>query len=288
MGCSLRGVQRLVQVRDQVLRLLDADGEADEAAGDAGRQPLLLGDHGVRHARRVLDEALGGAEGDREVDPLDFLADRRGRRVVLHQEGDHSSEAVLHLPLGQLVVRVGREAWVEHALHLGVPLEELGDELRVVRVRPHARHEGLHAAGHEVALPGAQGVAEQLRHVPEPAQLLLAPGRHAAGQHVGVASQVLRAGVDGDLDAGVRQRRLVVGGAEGAVDRHARLLVVGPRGADLQAQLAEGFQVRQAHRRVRRRLGVEHPGVWPHRRAPLLDRVAVHPGDLDAEGRQDA
>ena len=56
--------ERLLEVRDQVLRGLQAHGQADQAVRDAGRQTVLGGDVGVGHAGGMLDQGVGVAQRD--------------------------------------------------------------------------------------------------------------------------------------------------------------------------------------------------------------------------------
>jgi hypothetical protein len=53
--------QRVVEVGDQIVDVLDADGEADEGVADAQGLALLRRQGGMRHDRRVLDQALDAA-----------------------------------------------------------------------------------------------------------------------------------------------------------------------------------------------------------------------------------
>ena len=60
LGCpgSLPGAYRPVEVSDEVLLVLDADGEAHEAVGYASSFALLAWDGGVGHGRGVCDQGL--------------------------------------------------------------------------------------------------------------------------------------------------------------------------------------------------------------------------------------
>ena len=58
------GRERLLQVGDQVLDVLDADRVAHQAVGDAGLQPVGAAHAGVGHRGGVLDEALDAAQRD--------------------------------------------------------------------------------------------------------------------------------------------------------------------------------------------------------------------------------
>src|SRR6476661_3355772 len=69
---SAQTVERLLQVGDEVVDVLDAHREADQV----GRHlELGAGHRGVRHARRVLDEGLDAPEGLAEGEQLGLAAD---------------------------------------------------------------------------------------------------------------------------------------------------------------------------------------------------------------------
>ena len=67
-GARLNGVERLREVGEQVGLVLDADGEADEAVGQARRAAPSAGIEPCVMRRRVRDQALDAAEalGERE------------------------------------------------------------------------------------------------------------------------------------------------------------------------------------------------------------------------------
>ena len=59
---ALGGSQRLLQVCQDVLDVLDADGKADEAWCDAHALAVLFAEIGVGHGRRVADERFDSAQ----------------------------------------------------------------------------------------------------------------------------------------------------------------------------------------------------------------------------------
>src|SRR5262249_32300543 len=61
-------VQRLLQVREQILFFFDAHRQTDQAVVDANLGAPLGGQTGVGHQRRQLDQALDAAQrfGERE------------------------------------------------------------------------------------------------------------------------------------------------------------------------------------------------------------------------------
>ena len=54
--------QRLVQIGDDIVGVLQTHGHADHTVGDAGGLPHLTGDHGVGHGGGLLHQRLRVAQ----------------------------------------------------------------------------------------------------------------------------------------------------------------------------------------------------------------------------------
>src|SRR5687767_460073 len=67
---SRSGMDRLLEVGDQVLGVLDADAQSDEAVGDAGLRALVRGQVRVRCVTRLGDERVHAAEARRVLPEL--------------------------------------------------------------------------------------------------------------------------------------------------------------------------------------------------------------------------
>ena len=52
------GGQRVLQILDDVLNVLEADGDPDEVVGHPQRDPLLLFDRGVGHLKQIFSSAV--------------------------------------------------------------------------------------------------------------------------------------------------------------------------------------------------------------------------------------
>src|SRR5580765_7967529 len=101
-------VERLGDVGNQIVGVLDAHGVADEIVLDTDLEPLLGGELVEAHDRGLLYEALRPAERRRDVRDAAGVDRARGRvEVALHLEGDHAAEAP-HLLLGDVVLRMRR------------------------------------------------------------------------------------------------------------------------------------------------------------------------------------
>src|ERR671910_1801101 len=121
--------------------MLDPHRDADERLGNLERRARHTG---VGHRPGNLDERLDAAERLREEeDPRAFgYGDRVVARASL--EAQHASEPS-HLPRGDVVARVIRQARVIDPGHLWVAGEGLGDALGARTVRFHPDRQGLYA-----------------------------------------------------------------------------------------------------------------------------------------------
>ena len=65
---DLDGIERGVQIGDQIIRIFDAHGDADQGVGDS--QPVARGfrDTGMSGAGRMRDQRFGAAQADCELD----------------------------------------------------------------------------------------------------------------------------------------------------------------------------------------------------------------------------
>src|SRR5690606_14947916 len=86
--------ERPPQVVDQILRILEADGEPHEPVDDPDAAPLLFLDVRMRHRDRVRDQCLDGAEvlGER-AEPHRVHQLLAGRDAPFHLEPQHRAEA---------------------------------------------------------------------------------------------------------------------------------------------------------------------------------------------------
>ena len=118
VGCGERkSSQARVQTRSracdevflQVLDVLDARRDPHQAVGDAERRAPFGRHRRVRHRRRVRDQRLDAAEAFGQRQQPDAVQEAPGRLERPEVERQHAAEAA-HLPRGQLVLRVGRQA----------------------------------------------------------------------------------------------------------------------------------------------------------------------------------
>ena len=263
----------LLEVRDEVLHVLESDRDADHVAGESLLRHHLRGDTRVRHRRGVLDERVERAERDGEAEQPHVLADGF-RRVVaaLRDEREGAAEAA-HLLHGDLVSGERLQARVEHPLDLRVALEEARDGEPVGADALHAERERAEPAHDEERVERRHQRAVVLPPVEDLRHDVLRLGDAAPADDVAVPVDVLGDRVDDDVRAEL-QRALEDGGRERVVDDDHDAVLLG--------ELADRLDVRDAPGRVRGGLEVDHLGVVADGLRDLLDLRRVDGGGLDA------
>src|SRR5262249_10204918 len=126
LALLFRRFHSLRQVGNQVLDVLDADGEADEVLTDSDRQPLLGRELVKGHQGGVLDERLHPAQrrGDRRQAAGAHHA--RGLAQPAADEEAHHPAETPHLLARHLVIGVTLQAGVVDALDRRMGLEPTG------------------------------------------------------------------------------------------------------------------------------------------------------------------
>ena len=277
---GLHGGEALLQVGDDVVDVLGADGEADGVLVDALVLQLGLaqlgvgGGGGVDHQRFDVGHVGQQGEDGQVVDELVGLG-----LAALDVKGKDGSAAVGEVLLIQGVVGVVGQAGVVDLLHLGVVLQKLHDLLGVLDVAVQPQGQGLDALEQQEGVEGRDGragVTQQNRpdvghegsgtggvheaHAVVAGVRLGDGGILAAGLPVegaavhddtaqagAVAADELGGGVDDDVSA-VLQGPDQVGGAEGVVDDQGQAVLVGDGGdgvnvGDVAVGVAQGLQV---------------------------------------------
>ena len=153
-------------------------------------------------------------------------------------------------------------------------VEALRDRQRVRARRRDAQMQRAHAAQQQPRLERSQHRAAAAAHVADALpQLVVARGRERAGDHVGVAVQVLGRRVHDDLRAELERTRQ---------HRRRRGRIDGDDGADLARDRARRGDVGDVPRRIRRRLDPDQARSARARlRGEVVDRCVVV--ELDAE-----
>src|SRR6185437_4533588 len=149
---SRQPLECLLQIRQQIAGVFHAAGKADQAVAETERGPSLGRNRRMRHPGRLADQRLHPAQrlGQGEhPDPLEYVRCALTRAEL---DADHASEP-RHLPPGERVLGMGRQADVVDVLRPYLLDEPARDLAAVEVVLPHAEVQGLRAAERE---PGVE------------------------------------------------------------------------------------------------------------------------------------
>lgn len=123
-------VQRLIEIGDDVIDMLSADGQADRVAADAYIGKLRIGELAVGRGGRVDYKALDIGDIGQQREDLQMIDELEGLLLAaLNVEGEDRCAAVGEVLLIQGVIGVIGQAGVVDLLHLGVVGQELDDLL---------------------------------------------------------------------------------------------------------------------------------------------------------------
>ena len=159
-------IQRLLNVRNDVIGILDAHGEADEVRTYACFNELLIRELAVCMAGGMEHAGAGiGHVGD-DSRQLQVVHKADGHVAsALQTEGDDTARTVGHILLRQFIIFVAGQAAIVHPCHFVALLEVFGHLLCVTAMLGHTQVQGLQAEvqqeGVHRALDAAQ-VAHQL------------------------------------------------------------------------------------------------------------------------------
>ena len=172
------------------------------------------------------------------------------------------------------MARVRGQARVEHLLDLWAGFQELSHSLRIGTVAIHADFQGLDAAGGEIGVERRGHRTDVSLEIQQALIHLRGVGHDRTTQHIRVAAQVLRGGVQKVIRAQL-QRVLQVGSGESVVDDNLDV-------ASRLDCLSDRSDIRDRRRRIGRGLQPNELGVLLQRRLHRRGIGGVNDGQLDA------
>src|SRR5439155_19228716 len=188
----LDAVKGAVDIRKDVVRVLDAHGDAQEAVGDAEALALFRGEAPVGRDGRIEhfgEEVADRRRGRRELESVEET-EGSGLGVVAKDERHDASVQSAELARRDLVLRVVLETRIANARDLRVLREVPRHDERALALAPHAESERAHSSDREPGLVRRQVRAIQDGAVAHrTAQLCRAADR--AAHDVAVAVHVL-------------------------------------------------------------------------------------------------
>mmetsp|Transcript_26119 Transcript_26119/g.55558 ORF Transcript_26119/g.55558 Transcript_26119/m.55558 type:complete len:272 (+) Transcript_26119:526-1341(+) len=249
----------------------------------------------MRHAGGVLHETFDTSEAHSEVhDPqsLTHLLGSLQRHVTLafDNECNHPAIRLRHdgrilrrissrteclcnetVWASSLIVRMGRQTWVKCGFDQRVRLEHPRYLEGVLAVPLHAHVQRSDAAHQQVRVHGIERGSDELLNLGDAMAELGALARDRPGEDVGVPTQVLRAGLNGDIDSGEVQWPHVVRRGERPVDHDpGTVRVAYSCSIVLVNRRAHTLQIGDATGGIGWRLAVHHLGILAKCRAVRL------------------
>src|SRR5204863_3549961 len=136
--------QRLREILDEIVRVLEPDGHAEQVLGRSRLGPF--------DGMTMLDERLRSSETRGARNDLQPVSERNRRiSAAAHLERQHRAGA-RHLTARDFVSGMRRKTWIVHLLDALVPREKIGDASSVQGLRAHAPWERADTAQREPAL----------------------------------------------------------------------------------------------------------------------------------------
>ena len=151
-----RRSQRLINIRHQVIDMLDANRQADHVDTDAGFGHFCRGQLAVGGAGRVAGERFGVADVDQAGDQLQRVDETPARFCpALDAEAEDAGGTAAHVVVDQRFVIAGFQPGITHPRHLRVLLQALGNRQGVVADAIHAQRQGFDALQDQKAVERA-------------------------------------------------------------------------------------------------------------------------------------
>src|SRR5215469_12036917 len=143
--CDEISAQCLVQIRDQVVGIFNADRDANKRRRDAQPQPFFFRDVRMGHRRRMRSESLRTAQAHRELDHLEPIQDGKGIGLTSpHFEAERGTRALaLSLEDWTIGMALRQESEIPDRRDLGMSTEEGCDLARAFRRGRHSELQGL-------------------------------------------------------------------------------------------------------------------------------------------------
>ena len=129
---SVKGLEGLIEIVNDIIDVLRADGQANRRRRDAGCSELLLVHLGVRRRSRMDDERLDVGNIGQQAEYLQVVDELLGRlSAALDLERENRDAAIREVLLVELMIRMVRHSRVIDLLDMRV-LSEVVDNLECV------------------------------------------------------------------------------------------------------------------------------------------------------------
>jgi hypothetical protein len=308
LGAQAGRVESLLEVVDDVVDVLETQGDTDQVGGDTSLDLLLVGELLVGGSPGVDDEGLGVTDVGQVTAELEVVDDGADLvDVAGNTEGQDTTESVLEVLGRVLVVGVGLQTGVQNPFDERVSLEPLGEGEGVLVValttngqgletheeepgveRRHAWSQVTHGVHAELGSEGLVSVGVPELHAVVSISSLSEAGELATLRPVEVATvdddtthggtvttNPLGEGVGDDVGTELDGALDVTTHTEGVVDDQGDASIVG--------NLGNGGDIWDVVLGVTDGLDVDGTGLVINRSRDILGFLALNPLDIDLE-----
>ena len=141
---SVQNLEGLVEIVNDIIDVLRADGQANRRRRDAGRSELLLVHLGVRRRSRMDDERLDVRDIGQQAEYLQVVDELLGRlSAALDLERENRDAAIREVLLVELMIRMIRESRMIDFRDMRVLGKVVDDLERVLNVTLNAQRQRL-------------------------------------------------------------------------------------------------------------------------------------------------
>mmetsp|Transcript_99169 Transcript_99169/g.289397 ORF Transcript_99169/g.289397 Transcript_99169/m.289397 type:complete len:250 (+) Transcript_99169:227-976(+) len=249
----------MLQVCNEVVDVLDADGQAQKVRGQG---PLLRGDGGVAHGAGHLAQTVHAPEGYSCLENPAGVEQAPGEVQRARCEADDAAGSCALRTMDPQTLRIASVgSRVEHILDLRMLGQECRDLLRALLGLLHAQEHGLDASQEEETFERGQGSSLGILQESHSVSKLWIPDADQPAGAVCMAREELGRGVDDNVDP---QSQWL------ANDWRHHCAVNAEQQVVLVRKVRQCTQVRYPHQRVRGALRVDELGPWADLRADCI------------------
>jgi hypothetical protein len=150
--------ERLVDVPDDILDVLDTNRDPNEVVTDPGLLEFLVAELPVRCRGGMASQRFRVADVHQAQDHLQPVDERAARLLAaFYTEGEDSGRSPARQLLGKCVILASGKARIIDPIHLRMGLQVFSNLERVLAVPLHSQPEGLQSLKQQEGAVGSQG-----------------------------------------------------------------------------------------------------------------------------------
>ena len=192
-----------LQIVDQIAHIFHTDRQPNERIGDPKLLAFFLRNRAMRHERGMIDQALDAAQAFRERKEMRVLEKTpRACEIGFQDDRDHSAEAA-HLLAREIVLRMRFKPGIMNRFRPSVaPRASARSPARSRNAAPSASASVFNPRSARKAVERSRDRADRVLQKRDLiAQLLVFADDNDAADHVGVAVEIFRRGMNDHVEA---------------------------------------------------------------------------------------